>query len=322
MALSRPVLLVLRALGLGDLLAAVPALRALRGARPGHDVVLAAPAALAPMAFLSGAVDRIWPTADLGAFVAPPDPVDIAVNLHGRGPESHGALSSVGSREFLAFGQPTLGYAGPPWRADEHEVSRWCRLVAEGWSVDADPTDLQLPAPATASAAPGAVVLHPGAAYPARRWPVERFAEVAAWARGRGLRAVVTGSADEAALAQRLVALAGLPPEAMLAGRTGLTELAALVAEARLVVSGDTGVAHLASAYRTPSVVLFGPTPPARWGPPEHGPHVALWHGTDAGDPWADVVDDALLAIDADEVVEHATRLLASAPARVPEAAG
>ena len=49
-----------------------------------------------------------------------------------------------------------------------------------------------------------------------------------------------------------------------------LTDLAALVAHARLVLAPDTGVAHLATAYGTPSVVLFGPVPARHWGPPAH----------------------------------------------------
>jgi ADP-heptose:LPS heptosyltransferase len=305
-------MLVLRALGLGDFLTAVPALRILRRARPEHELVLAAPAALGDLAALSGAVDRLHPVADLDLFAAPDEPVDVAVNLHGKGPRSHEVLRAAAPREFLAFGRPEVGYAGPAWVADEHEVRRWCRLVADAWSVTGDPADLRLGDPPVASRAPGTVVIHPGAAHAARRWPVERFAEVAVWAAGRGLPVVVTGSPDERGVAERLAAGAGLPRESVLAGDTDLLGLAAVVADARLVVSGDPGVAHLASAFDTPSVVLFGPTPPSQWGPPPDGRHVVLWHGNAGGDPWGDQPDPALMDIGPAEVIEAATALLGS----------
>ena len=69
---ARPLLLVLRALGLGDLLTGVPALRALRADFPEHRLVLAAPRALAPLAKLTGAVDAV-------ADAAPLTPLDASV---------------------------------------------------------------------------------------------------------------------------------------------------------------------------------------------------------------------------------------------------
>ena len=305
----RPTVLVLRALGLGDFLTGVPALRAIRRARPDHEVLLAAPAALAGIVSLAGAVDGIHRTASLDDFAYDAHP-DIAVNLHGRGPQSHRALAGCCPRELVAFATNDLGLAGPRWRADEHEVQRWCRLVAETWSVAADPTDLLLDRPDRPPPPADTVVVHPGAAFRARRWPAERFAEVARRLEEAGLRVVVTGSAAERVVATEVCDRAGLGSEAMLAGRTDLPGLAALVAGARLVVSGDTGVAHLASAYRTPSVVLFGPVSPALWGPPQGGPHVALWHGSGGGDPWGEEVDAALLRISTEEVVEEALALL------------
>ena len=106
----------------------------------------------------------------------------------------------------------------------------------------------------------------PGRKIPAKRWPAERFAALARALTDQGHRVLLTGSADERALAARVADAAGLTPDAVLAGRTDLGALAALVADARLVVSGDTGVAHLATGYGTPSVVLFGPGPPAALG--------------------------------------------------------
>ncbi|RFS82569.1 glycosyltransferase family 9 protein [Actinomadura spongiicola] len=301
-------IVVLRALGLGDLLTAVPALRALRRGTPGARVTLAAPAGLGPLARSTGAVDDVVP-ADGLAPLPPLGPVGTAVNLHGRGPESHRVLAALPPRRLLAFACAGAGHAdGPAWDPDEHEVARWCRLVSS-YGFAADPGDLDLPAPAGPSPAPGAVVVHPGAAFPARRWPADRFAAVAAALRDGGERVVVTGGPGETALARRVVDLAGLPVEADLSGRTRLTELAALVAGARLVVCGDTGVAHLATAYRTPSVLLFGPTPPARWGPPARDEHLVLWAGR-RGDPHGSEPCPGLLEISADDAVAAAGRAL------------
>jgi ADP-heptose:LPS heptosyltransferase len=98
------------------------------------------------------------------------------------------------------------------------------------------------------------------------------------------------------------------------AGVVDLTDFAALVADAALLVSADTGAAHLASAYRTPSVVLFGPAPPEHWGPPPGGPHLVL---TDArvrrGTAFTDEPDPALLAVTSVQVVDSAGALLGSA---------
>lgn len=299
--------LALRALGLGDLLTGLPALRALRAGFPDAELVLAAPASLEPLVRLAWVVDRLLPTAGVGPDGPPaldwtgPRP-DVAVNLHGRGPQSTRRLAELRPGRLVAYDCPAAGVRGPQWRRDEHEVARWCRLLNES-GVPADPADLSLPRPHIPSPAPGAVVIHPGAAAPARRWPARRFAAVAEGLCRDGWRVVVTGSAAEAELASAVASGAGLPPAGVLAGRTGLLELAALVADAALVVSGDTGVAHLASAYGTPSVVLFGPTPPAWWGPPPRAQHVALWAGSAPGDPHAGVPDPALLALPVERVL-------------------
>ncbi|MEP9383797.1 glycosyltransferase family 9 protein [Nocardioides sp. KR10-350] len=298
--------LVYRAIGLGDLLTGVPALRALRRALPRHELTLAAPGAQRPLVDLVGAVDRLLPTEELAPPAWSGPPPDVAVDLHGNGEASRSLLTALAPQRLVAYGVP----GGPPWDPAEHERARWCRLVADAFGVAGEPDDVALAPPATPSRAPGAVVVHPGAASGSRRWPAERFAAVAARLGAAGHRVVVTGSPAEARLADDVRRLAGLPADALLAGRTDLADLAALVAGARLVVSGDTGIAHLASAYRTPSVLLFGPTPPARWGPPP-GPHRVVWHGTGAGDPHADTTDPALMSVTVDEVLAAACGVLA-----------
>lgn len=299
----RPVVLALRALGLGDLLTAVPALRALAAAFPRHRRVLAAPAALAPLAHLTGAVDEVLDTAPLAPIALDVAP-DVAVNLHGRGPQSHRVLLATRPRRLIAFAHADVleCAGGPAWRPDEHEVARWCRLLA-GHGIAADPTALALPRPPRPPGWPpaGATLLHPGAASAARRWPVERWALVARAELRAGRRVVVTGGPGEESLACSVAQQAGLDARAVLCGLP-ILGLAALVAAARRVVVGDTGVAHLATAFGTPSVVLFGPTSPAAWGPPASRPHRVLWAGR-VGDPHGDRPDPGLLAITVDEVL-------------------
>ena len=307
--------LVLRALGLGDLLTAVPALRALRRARPAARLVVAAPAGLRELALLTGAVDALVPVGPLEPLPSSLAGADLAVNLHGRGPQSTALLSATAPRRLVSYGLPD----GPQWRSDEHEVLRWCRLLQES-GLPADPTDLTLAVPAVAPGVRGATLVHPGAAQVSRHWPVERWAEVA-----RGLAAArhdvrITGGAGERERCDQVAVAAGLDAAQVLAGRTDLLGLTALVGAARLLVSVDTGVAHLATALGTPSVVLFGPTPPQLWGPPTGRPqHRVLWAGR-TGDNFADRPDPGLLELAPAAVLAAALEVGTAAPHAVRDA--
>jgi ADP-heptose:LPS heptosyltransferase/uncharacterized protein YjbJ (UPF0337 family) len=306
---TRPRLVAYRALGLGDLLTGVPALRALRDAFPEHRVILAAPAALGPIAALTGAVDEVLDTPPLAVPAA--EGADVAVNLHGRGPESHRALLASRPRRMIAFAAPEVPWRGPEWHAGEHEVTRWCRLLDES-GIPADPSRLELPRGSrlrrNGSHPTGATVIHPGAASRARRWPAERWAAVAAAERQAGRRVVVTGSAAERPLAERVARAAALDDEDVLAGRTDLIDLAAVVATAGRVLCGDTGVGHLATAFGVPSVLLFGPTPPEEWGPPPERPQHVVLHRGRRGDPHGDTPDPGLLGIAVEDVLAVTSR--------------
>ena len=114
-------------------------------------------------------------------------------------------------------------------------------------------------------------VLNPGAAWPNKRWPAERFGEVAAFLRARhGLRSVVTWGPGEKMLAE--AAVAASEGAALMTGAMSLLDLVALLRDARLMVSGDTGPTHIAGALGVPIVSPFGPTSAARNGP---------WHPAD-----------------------------------------
>ena len=108
------------------------------------------------------------------------------------------------------------------------------------------------------------VVLHPGAAVPARRWPVEHHRRAARMLERLGLPVVVTGGSGERGLTAAVADGCALD----LGGRTDLGQLAGVLAGAVALVAGNTGAAHLAAAVGTPVVSLFAPVvPAAKWRP-------------------------------------------------------
>jgi ADP-heptose:LPS heptosyltransferase len=175
----RPRVLVLRQLGLGDLLATVPALRGLRTVLPDSWLVLACPEAVGTLVHDAGLVDEVLPTGELEPVPWTGPPPDVGVDLHGCGPASHVLVQALRPRRLVAFGTTDPYVPGPPWRRDEHESHRWCRLVQAELGGPCDPEDRRLPPPRAPGPVHDAVVLHVGAASGARRWPPDRFAAVA-----------------------------------------------------------------------------------------------------------------------------------------------
>ena len=117
---------------------------------------------------------------------------------------------------------------------------------------------------------PGAfAVLHPGSSGFAamKRWPAERFGELARTLRDRrGLPVLVTAGPGEEALAEEVAALscgaARRGPETK-----SLADLGALLQRAAVVVGADTGPVHMAAVLGAPTVALFGPKDPGVYGP-------------------------------------------------------
>lgn len=328
--------LVLRALGLGDTLTGVAALRGARRAWPGARLWLAGPRGAGEWLRSLGVVDEVTPTAGLRAPITWTGSDHVALDLHGRGPRSHRLLAATRPAEMVAFACPGFSwrafdgraFEGPPWMPEEHEVERWCRLVRSAGGVcgaedlrldlgaDRGAEDLGLDVGADRDR-PGEVLLHPGAASASRRWPPERWAQVAAALRAQGRAVTLTGGPAERGLCEHIAAHA--PGAQVTAGALDVPRLARRVAGAALLVCGDTGVAHVATAVGTPSVLLFGPTPPAQWGPSiDPHEHVVLWHGVPghAGDPHGAALDAALARISAGEVLDAVAALLDRAESR------
>ncbi|MCS6880545.1 MAG: glycosyltransferase family 9 protein [Oscillochloridaceae bacterium] len=111
------------------------------------------------------------------------------------------------------------------------------------------------------------VIIHPGTAGVTKLWPAERWAIVGdALAARPGARVLLTGGPGEEALVRQVAGAMRHPP-LELAGATSISQLAALFAQAALVLGVDSGPLHLAVSQGTPTVRLFGPTDPGRFGP-------------------------------------------------------
>jgi heptosyltransferase-1 len=107
-------------------------------------------------------------------------------------------------------------------------------------------------------------ILNPGAGWGAKRWPAERYAEVARELAEDGLTSLINYGPGEEELASS-VETASQGAARKIA--CSISELIALTRRARLFVGGDTGPLHLAAALKIPVVAIFGPTNPARNGP-------------------------------------------------------
>ena len=294
-------IVVFRALMLGDLLCATPALRALRAGFPDASITLVGLPWAADLAARLASIDRfvefpgyaglperVADTAALPGFLSAlrAERFDLAVQLHGSGRIVNPLVAAFGARHTAAFAQPGDFRPDPAlttaWPAFGHEIERLLQLIdtigvpRRGTKIEF-PLDIADVAWRTSQRLQRGsyVIVHPGAQLPSRRWPVERFAEVAAALVRHGQRVVITGSADEAPLAHA-IATKCAAQIVDLTGRTTLWQLGALVEGAALVVANDTGISHIAAAFATPSVIVSCGSDPARWAPLDRQRHRVL----------------------------------------------
>lgn len=322
---------VLRALQLGDLLCAVPALRALRAALPeAYISLIGLPWAQAFAARFKHYLDGFIPfpgypglperEPDIHAFpeflsTVQQHRFDLAIQFQGSGIYTNpltALLSAKRCAGFYAEGEfcPDADHS-LPYPEDEPEIQRLLRLMeflgapSQGEALEfpleaADHNELGRYVDAEVLRQPYAC-LHPGARSAVKRWRSECFAAVGDALSDCGLQIVLTGSEGEARLT-RAVAAAMRAPAIDSAGPISIGGLAALLSRARLLVSNDTGVSHLAAALRVSSVVLFVASDMARWAPPNRDLHRCVW------DPEG---------VKVEEVGRHALALLTRCHARL-----
>ncbi len=291
---------ILRALQLGDLLCSVPAWRGLRAACPQARITLVG------LPWARDLVDRLDCLDDFIAFPGHPGMpertpssheyenfvahtrarrFDLAIQMHGSGAITNGVVGAFGARRVAGFFPADTRCPDPraflPWREDgTPEIRRHLNLVAH-LGAPARGEHLELPVHAEEVREARAlldslglarrryVCLHPGARFPSRRWPAERFAAVADALGRAGSTVLLTGTRAEAPVVRAVIA--AMRSHAIdLSGRTSLGVLAVLVRHARLVICNDIGMSHVACSAGTPSVVVCSGADADRWRPLGH----------------------------------------------------
>jgi heptosyltransferase-2 len=263
---------------------ATPALRALRHGMPGAEIVFEGRPFMRELLANHPSIDRFLPDEGHGVLARARalrrERFDVAVLL----PDS--ARSALAP--WLARIPERVGYARdplrrvlltralePPIEGGERVplsmIERYLRVVRTlGCDDPGDSLDLVIDEDARASVATrlgdigGFFVVTPGANFGASKlWPAEHFAEACDRISGEhGLRAVLAPGPGEEDTARAIAERMASDPVVLVEPVTGLAGLAALIDEARLVLTNDTGPRHIAVALGTPTVVLMGPTDP------------------------------------------------------------
>jgi len=151
-------------------------------------------------------------------------------------------------------------------------------------------------------------VLNPGAGWGAKRWPAERYGEVARKLAEQGVQSILNYGPGEEELVRAAEVASGGTAKAM---TCTISELIALTRRARLFIGGDTGPLHLAAALQVPVVAIFGPTDPARNGP--YGARSIVLRSPESVTSHARraAADEGLLSIGCEAVLAAASNLLA-----------
>lgn len=300
---------VFRALQLGDLLVAVPALRALRERFPRAEITLIGlPWAREFVQRFQHYIDSFVEfTGYPGIDELPLDArrteqfivaqreyrYDLAIQMHGSGRTSNPFVHELGARITMGYYEGTLPETltlGAPYPHAQHEIYRNLGLISLlGAAMPANPR-LEYPLleedhvetaallSSLSSAQRPWVGIHPGSRPPSRRWPAEYFATVADTLSQRlGAQIILTGGPGEEAIVQAVLEHMRTPA-VNLAGQTSLGGLAALISKLDLFISNDTGPAHLAHAMDRHSITIFGPADYQRWAPLDQTLHSAIRH--------------------------------------------
>lgn len=307
---------VFRALQLGDLLCAIPAIRALRCANPEARLTLIGlPWAREVVARYPDYLDDFlefpgWP----GIAEREPDAdrtreyyrnaearlFDLVIQMHGDGSTSNSFVAATPAQARAGFVPDTasLQRGFIPYPRELPEVFRHLSLAEHLGATELDPelefplseeervAATQLLRAAGVDTSARHVCVHAGGRGTDRRWRADGFAAVADALAQAGYQVVLTGSEIDRPVNDKVRARADVAV-VDLTGGTTIPMLAAVIEAASFVVTNDSAPSHLAAALRTPSVVIFTGSDRARWAPANSGLHRGVGAGRPDGGPSA-----------------------------------
>lgn len=263
---------------LGDVVMAVPLLRAIRASRPDAEITLVGKSAFLPLLQAWGIGDRYeaLPPRGAGYFahfwakrLEYPDVHLLFTNSF------RGDLEAWLTRCPQRFGVGRSGQPRPllthrhelPADYDEsahHQLALWEDFLKRfGLATPPDRTPVMSPATLPADAPIGLIAGSENA--PEKRWPVAHWRQLIATRPAANF--ILFGTVGDRPITQAIAQ--GFPPERVtdLAGQTDLPGLVTAFRRCRVIVTNDTGGMHLANAAGVPVIGLFGPTNPVRTGP-------------------------------------------------------
>jgi heptosyltransferase II len=327
-------ILVIDLLNMGDLLFTTPALRVLRSAYPEASIDMLATTQFRDTLLLNPHLNEVIGFDKSGyhrsarhflALVAQlrSSRYDLLISFHASAKTALiAALCGARQKWGLVSGTFEKVFDRPVrQRTDIHRVDSYLQVLydlgipesghqgMEMWiGTAADQRVSELWQEEGLTAAP-AVGLMPGASVPMKRWPTQRFAELADRLGDNGMRPVIFGGAGETEMASEIASKTQCTV-ADFTSRLSVMELAAAARRCSVFVSGDTGPLHVAVSQKVPVVALFGPTRPEEFGPYQVPSVVCKAEGTclacEAG-----AVDQhtCLAAIEAETVFEGVRKL-------------
>jgi len=300
---NRKKIAIFRALQLGDMLCAVPAIRAVRSAYPQAEIVLIGlPWAYEFVQRFEKYIDRFisfpgYPglpeqqvtKEKFAEFIrkVQKEHFDLIIQMHGDGSIINAMLTLFGGKStagsYLNENDCPDKTTYIKYRDDLPEVERNLRIIKkldmkpqanflEFPLYEKDREELKSIPNYSLLMKQSYICIHPGARDPKRRWSTQKFASIADALMSIGYQIVFTGVSQEQSIVQQIMKHMQYTP-INLAGKLSIGATAALIESSQLVISNCTAISHLADALNIPSVVIYLDSDPNRWAPLDESLH-------------------------------------------------